>query len=234
MSSTKIWSKYNTSNKITSHGEVPVETEYGLHNKYCSMRVSDKVWWVMAWSHIQELEKYFNIYGPPCFHRVMIITLSTQGRLFCICRCVQRAGKPCWHCYHITDAIESTYYELIWWDSFHYFGNDIEYKITAAGIINSKNLGILYTPNVKRITQPVHTYCEESFLFEWIMQSPIPILVTYTLPVRKCLELSSDDLAYGFEVHFDPNFSEYDLIANRHYKEMKYSQELKIVNFSCF
>jgi hypothetical protein len=40
--------------------------------------------------------------------------------------------------------------------------------------------------------------------------------------------LSSDDSADGFEIQFDPNFSEYDLMANREYKDTKYSQELKL------
>jgi hypothetical protein len=47
MSSTKIWSKSNTSNKITIHGEGLIETKYGLTHNYCSVRVTDKVWWVM-------------------------------------------------------------------------------------------------------------------------------------------------------------------------------------------
>jgi hypothetical protein len=121
------------------------------------------------------------------------------------------------------DAIESIYCEIIWWDSFHYhFGNNIEYTRMVAGIINSKKLGIPYTPNGKCITQPVNTNCENSFIFEWIMQSPISILVMDMLPVRKGVGSSSDDSADGFEVQFDPNFSEYDLMANRPYKEMKY------------
>jgi hypothetical protein len=48
------------------------------------------------------------------------------------------------------------------------------------------------------------------------------------LPVRKGDGLSSEDAADGFEVQFDPNFSEYDLMASRQYKETKYSQELKL------
>jgi hypothetical protein len=47
------------------------------------------------------------------------------------------------------------------------------------------------------------------------------------LPVRKGVGSSSDNSADGFEVHFDPTFSEYDLMTNRQYKEMKYSHELK-------
>jgi CRISPR/Cas system-associated protein Cas10 (large subunit of type III CRISPR-Cas system) len=60
------------------------------------------------------------------------------------------------------------------------------------------------------------------------MQSPIPILVVDALPVRKGVGSSSEDSADGFEVDFDPNYSEYDLMANRKYKETKYSQELKL------
>jgi hypothetical protein len=60
------------------------------------------------------------------------------------------------------------------------------------------------------------------------MQSPIPILVTDALYVRKGGGLLSEDSADGFEVHFDPNYSEYDLMANRKYKETKYSQEFKL------
>jgi hypothetical protein len=40
--------------------------------------------------------------------------------------------------------------------------------------------------------------------------------------------LLSEDSADSFEVHFDPNYSEYDLMAKRQYKETKYSQELKL------
>jgi hypothetical protein len=63
MSSTRLWSKYNTSDKITSHGEDLIETEYGLRHNYCSVHVTDKVWWVMALSRVQELEKDVKIYG---------------------------------------------------------------------------------------------------------------------------------------------------------------------------
>jgi hypothetical protein len=63
MSSTKLWSKSNTSNKITSHGEGLNETEYSLIHNYCSVCVTDNVWRFMALSHIQELEKDINIYG---------------------------------------------------------------------------------------------------------------------------------------------------------------------------
>jgi hypothetical protein len=94
MSSTKPWSKYNTSNKITSLGERLVETEYGIRNNYYSMRVSDKVWWVVASSHVQKLEKYVNIYGSPRFRRVRIVAISTQGILLCMCGYVHRAGNP--------------------------------------------------------------------------------------------------------------------------------------------
>jgi hypothetical protein len=63
MPSTKLWSKSKTSNKITSHGEGLVETEYSLRNKYCSVRASDKVWWVVALSHVQlaKLDGYFKM-----------------------------------------------------------------------------------------------------------------------------------------------------------------------------
>jgi hypothetical protein len=57
MSSTKLWSKSNTSNKIASHGESIIETEYFLRHNYCSVHVTEKVWWVMALSHVQELIK---------------------------------------------------------------------------------------------------------------------------------------------------------------------------------
>jgi hypothetical protein len=60
------------------------------------------------------------------------------------------------------------------------------------------------------------------------MQSPIPILVTDALAVRKGGTLLSEDSADSFEVHFDHNYSEYYLMANRQYKETKYSQELKL------
>jgi hypothetical protein len=78
MPSTKLWYKSKTSNKITSHGEGLVETEYSLHNNYCSVRSSDKVWRVKALSHVQDLEKYVRVYGSPRFRRVRIVTLSTQ------------------------------------------------------------------------------------------------------------------------------------------------------------
>jgi hypothetical protein len=60
------------------------------------------------------------------------------------------------------------------------------------------------------------------------MQSPIPILVTDSLPAREGGTSLSEDSADSFEVHFDPNYSEYDFMANRQYKETKYSQELKL------
>jgi hypothetical protein len=43
------------------------------------------------------------------------------------------------------------------------------------------------------------------------MQSPIPILVTDPLPVRKGGTSLSEDSADSFEVHFDPNYSEYKI-----------------------
>jgi hypothetical protein len=60
------------------------------------------------------------------------------------------------------------------------------------------------------------------------MQSPIPILVTDALPVRKGGGSLSEDSADSCEVHFDPNYSEYDVMTNRQYKETKYSQDLKL------
>jgi hypothetical protein len=183
----------------------------------------------MALSHVQELEKDARVYGSSRFHRVRIVTLSTQGRLLCNYGYIYRAGKPCCHCYHVTGVIECTDCEIIWWDSFHYhFGKNIEYTITAARIINSKKLGIPYAPNVKKVTKTVYNNCVDSFVFEWIMQSPIPILVTDALPVRKGGTSLSEDSADSFEVHFDPNNSEYYLMANRQYKDTKYSQELKL------
>jgi hypothetical protein len=147
----------------------------------------------------------------------------------CNCGYIHRAGKPCRHCYYVTGVIECTDCEIIWWDSFHYhFGKNIEYTRTAAHIINSKKLGIPYAPNVKKVTQPVYSNCVDSFIFEWIIQSPIPTLVTNALPVIKGGGSLSEDSADSFEVNFDPNYSEYDLMANRQYKETKYSQELKL------
>jgi hypothetical protein len=152
MSSAKLWSESKTSNKITSHGEGLVETEYSVRNNYCSVQARDKVWWVMALSQVQELEKDVRVYGSPRFRRVRIVTLSTQGRLLCNCGYIHRAGKPCRHCYHVTGVIECTDCETIWWDSFHYnFGKNIEYTRTAAHIINSKKLGIPYAPNIKKL-----------------------------------------------------------------------------------
>jgi hypothetical protein len=46
--------------------------------------------------------------------------------------------------------------------------------------------------------------------------------------VRKGGRSLSGDSADIFEVHFDPDYSEYNLVANRQYKETKYSQELKL------
>jgi hypothetical protein len=108
MSSTKMWSKSNTSNKITSHEEGLIETEYGLRYNYCSVHVSDKIWWAVALYHVQLLEKDVKIYGSPRFRRAMIVTLSSQGRLMCICGYVHRTGNSRRCCYHIMDAIEST------------------------------------------------------------------------------------------------------------------------------
>jgi hypothetical protein len=66
-----------------------------------------------------------------------------------------------------------------------------------------KKLEIPYTPDVKRITQPVYNNCEDSLIFEWIMQSPVPILVRDALSVRKGVGSSSADSDDGFEVQFD-------------------------------
>jgi hypothetical protein len=225
MSSMRLWSKSKTSNKITSHGEGLVETEYSLLNNYCSVRASDKVWWVMALYHVQELEKDVRVFGSPRFRRVRVVTLSTQGILLCNCGYIHRAGKPCCHCYHVTGVIESTDCEIIWWDSFHYhFGKNIEYTRTAARIINSKKVVIPYASSIKKVTKPIYNNFVDSFIFEWIMQSPIPILVTYPLTVIKGGSSLSEESANSFEVHFDPYYSEYDLMANRQYKETKYSQ----------
>jgi hypothetical protein len=79
MSSTKLWSKSKTSNNITSQREGLVETEYSLRNNYCSVQASDKVWWVVALSHVQELEKDVRVYGSPHFCRVMIFTLAPKA-----------------------------------------------------------------------------------------------------------------------------------------------------------
>jgi hypothetical protein len=107
------------------------------------------------------------------------------------------------------DAIESKYCEIIWWDSFNYhFGNNIEYTRTVATIVNTNKLGVPYTPNVKHVTQPVYKNCDDSFNFEWIMQSSIQIFLVDPLPVRKGPELASDYSAGGFVVQSDPNFSE--------------------------
>jgi hypothetical protein len=51
---------------------------------------------------------------------------------------------------------------------------------------------------------------------------------TDALPVRKGGGLLSEYSADSFEVYFDPNYSAYDLMADRQYKETKYSQELKL------
>jgi hypothetical protein len=163
----------------------------------------------MDLSHVQELEKDVRVYGSPHFRRVNIVTLSTQVRLLCNCGYIYRAVKPCYHCYHITGINESTDCEIIWWGSFHYhFGNNIEYTRTAARIINSKRLEIPYAPDIKKVTKPVNSNCVDSFIFEWIMQNPIPIIVTDALPVRKVGGWLSEDSADSFEVHFDPNYSE--------------------------
>jgi hypothetical protein len=178
------------------------------------------VWWVLALSHVQELEKDVKIYGSLCFRRVRIVTLSAGGILLCLCGYVHRTGKPCRHCYHITDTIESTDCKIIWWESFHYHsGKNIEYTRMAAKIINAKKLGVPYSPKIKHITEPVYKHCDDSFICEWIMQSPTPILVTDPLPVRKSQELSSDESSDGYTVQFNPNYSEYDLMANRQYNE---------------
>jgi hypothetical protein len=70
-----------------------------------------------------------------------------------------------------------------------------------------------------------------SSFFEWILQSPIPILVTDPLPVIKSQEVASDQSADGYVVQFDPCYSENDLMANRHYNDTHYSQELKLATY---
>jgi hypothetical protein len=229
MYSTELWYKSKTSNKITSHGEGLIETEYGLRHSYYSVRVTDKLWWVLDLSHVQELEKYVKIYGSPRFRRVRIVTLRAGGRILCICGYVHRAGKPCRHCYHINDTIESTDYEIIWWESYHYhFGKNIEYTRMAAKIINAKKVGVPYSPKVKHITEPVYKNCGNSFIFEWIMQITTPILVTDPLPVSKSQELASDESSFGYTIQYDPSYSEYDLMENMQYNGTQYSQELKL------
>jgi hypothetical protein len=91
-----------------------------------------------------------------------------------------------------------------------------------------KKLGVPYSPKVKHITEPLYKNCDDSFIFEWIMQSPTPILITDPLPVRKSQELASEESSDGYTIQFDPNYSEYDLMANRQYTETQYSQELKL------
>jgi hypothetical protein len=83
----------------------------------------------MALYHIQELEKDIRVYGSPRFRRVIIVTISTQGRLFCNCGYIHRAEKPCHHCYHVTCVIECTDCETIWWDSFHYHFRNTETRL---------------------------------------------------------------------------------------------------------
>jgi hypothetical protein len=60
------------------------------------------------------------------------------------------------------------------------------------------------------------------------MQSPTPILVTDNIPVRKSQELASDESSDGYTIQFNPNYSEYNLMANMQYNETQYSQELKL------
>jgi hypothetical protein len=60
------------------------------------------------------------------------------------------------------------------------------------------------------------------------MQSRIPLLVTDPLPMIQDASSLSEESADSLEIHFDPNYSEYDLMANRQYKEKHYSQELKL------
>jgi hypothetical protein len=166
VSSMKLWSKSKMSNKITSHGEGLIETEYGLRHNYCSVRVTDKVWWVLALSRVQVLEQDVKIYGSPRFWWVRIVTVRAGARLLCLCGYVHRTGKPCRRCYHITDTIESTDCKIIWWESFHsHFGKNIEYTRTAAKITNAKKLGVPYSPKVKHITEPVYKNCDDSFIF---------------------------------------------------------------------
>jgi hypothetical protein len=156
-------------------------------------------------------------------------TLWAGGRLLYLCGYVHRAGKACRHCYHIADTIESTDCEIILWESFHYhFGRNIEYRRTAAKIIKAKKNGVPYSPKVKHITEPVYQNCDDSFICEWIMQSPTPILVTDPLPVRKSQKLASDKSSDGYTIQFDHNYCEYDLMANMQYNETQYSQELKL------
>jgi hypothetical protein len=99
---------------------------------------------------------------------------------------------------------------------------------TAAKIINAKKLGVPYSPKVKHITEPVYKKFDDSFISEWIMQNPTPIIVTDTLPVRKSQELASDESFYGYTIQFDPNYSEYELMAKGQYNETQYCQELKL------
>jgi hypothetical protein len=146
-------------NSSIKHGEGLVETEYSFRNNYCSVRASDKVWWVMALSHVQALEKDGRVFGSPRFRRVRVVTLSTQGRLLCKCGYIHRAGKPYCRCYHVTGVIECTDCEIIWWDSFHYhFGNNIEYKNGSAYHQQQETLNPLCTQHQK-VTKPVYNNC---------------------------------------------------------------------------
>jgi hypothetical protein len=83
MASTKLWSKSKTSNKITSHGEGLIETEYGLRNNYCSMRASDKVLWDMdlfTFKNCRKMSRYMD-------HRAFVglgLSHSVIKAYFCV------------------------------------------------------------------------------------------------------------------------------------------------------
>jgi hypothetical protein len=63
MSSTRLWSKSKTSNRVVSHGEGLVNTEFSLHHNYCSARVSDTIWWVLALCFTLAIEQDEKLYG---------------------------------------------------------------------------------------------------------------------------------------------------------------------------
>jgi hypothetical protein len=86
--------------------------------------------------------------------------------------------------------------------------------------INLNVVGIPFTPLVKHITVNVYKNCNDTFFFDWIMESRDPILVTDEIPKRNTIweveneddnESSKEDL----DVEYDPDFNEYDIMFPR-------------------
>jgi hypothetical protein len=113
------------------------------------------------------------------------------------------------------DVIALTDCEIFWWESFHHlFGRDVEYTKTSSSIINLNRVGIPFTPLVKHISVNVYKNYDDTFFFDWIMGSRVPLIVTDEIPKRKTIwEVENEDdndnasCKDELDVEYDPDFN---------------------------